>query len=120
MYPLGNDGIEMVTSLDQGTFRTPITQIDFTESDLVCGNSYLDMDDGYYPYALNGIHLVLRPLSDLTEEYAKGVGYNLFNLKFEIKNRTVQLRVFNKLCSDKYDVNSLIPAGVAIDINTLE
>ena len=66
-YPLGDGGIKIITSLNQGTFITPITQIDFNESDLVYGNSYLDKDDGYYPYNLEAIHPILRPLSDLTK-----------------------------------------------------
>lgn len=142
MYPLGNDGIKMLTSESQGGIITPITQIDFTEKDLVCGNSYLDIDEGYYPYSLNGIKLILRPISDLTEDefseqfYNTLVGNNETFGGIDEFESTIEYfadldcetflscklphDTFEFMFKNKFDVFDLISQDKAIDINTIE
>lgn len=67
--------------------------------------------------------LELRPLSDLTKEDIKAMGFKLWELDIEwIKNQGTNetpYGIIEYLLSKHYDVFGLIPAGLAIDINTL-
>jgi len=74
---------------------------------------------GFYP--IEHFKPILRPLSDLTKEMAKDCRY----VSVEHMIRSVELKhcpidIWEDLLKNHYDVFGLIPAGLAIDINTLK
>jgi hypothetical protein len=114
-YGLGAKGVKIITSKNQGEFETTINQIDFTESDLFYGNSYLDMDNGFYPYSLNGAKLILRDTEELTKEEAVELGWiDEEHLKRGIENGRITVNDMKCLIDNEYDIFNLIDNGVAV------
>ena len=62
---------------------------------------------------------ILRPLSDLTEEYSNACNYSHKDFKWEIINKNISVLVWDSLLKNHFDVFGLIDAGLAIDINTI-
>tara|TARA_R110000851_G_scaffold168032_1_gene313859 strand:- start:127 stop:573 length:447 start_codon:yes stop_codon:yes gene_type:complete len=62
---------------------------------------------------------ILKPLSDLTEEYSNSCNYSHKDFKWEIINKNISVLVWDSLLKNHFDVFGLIDAGLAIDINTL-
>ncbi len=120
-YNLGDNGIKMITSENQGEFTTPITQLDFNEDDLVYGNSYIDIDDGFYPYSLKGAKLLLVNIDQLTKEEAIELGWkDEEHLKRGIESEYITVKDQKYLTDEMYDIFGLIEKNLAVDINTLK
>jgi hypothetical protein len=61
---------------------------------------------------------ILRPLSDFN--YKDVYGYPNKTMFYEdVKNQTIMVKIWNELLIEHIDVFGLIPAGLAININTL-
>lgn len=69
---------------------------------------------------------ILRPLSDLymqkfyTLFIHTGAQYDFEVFKYDLENEKIRTGVFRLLCVNHFDVFGLIPAGLAIDINTID
>lgn len=138
-YPLGNEGIKMMTSENQGSIITPIAQMDFTEKDSICGNGYMDIDYGYYPYSINSIKLILRDL-DLTKEIEHNgekfvprtiinilskskIGASMYFIEKCLESNKLEglpFWVIQKLFEWHFDVEGLIEKGLAISYNEIK
>ena len=119
-YNLGEKGVKIITSKNQGEFETIITQIDFTETDLFYGSSYLDIDDGFYPYSLNGAKLILVDIDELTKEEAVGLGWvDEEHLKRGIESGQITQNCQKHLIEQEYDIFNLISNGFAVIKSTL-
>lgn len=65
--------------------------------------------------------IILHPLSDLTENIANKYGYcNVRLFIIGIREQEIQIKLWNNLLAEHWDVFSLINDGSAIDINTLK
>jgi hypothetical protein len=62
---------------------------------------------------------ILRPLSDLTEDYANFWNYSFRDFKWAIINKEVSVLCWHDLLSKHYDVFGLIEKGLAIDKKTI-
>ncbi len=117
-YNLGAQGVKIITSKNQGEFETTINQIDFTENDLFYGNSYLDVDKGFYPYTLNGAKLILRDTEELTKEEAVELGWvDEEHLKRGIESGRISVNDMKYLIDNEYDVLDLISKDLGVDKN---
>lgn len=77
------------------------------------GDKYYTLD--YWP-----LKPILRPLSDLTPNKLGMDDVSFYIFINNIKSGTAKYCNTIKLFEDLYDVFGLIPAGLAIDINTLD
>ena len=68
---------------------------------------------------IENVKPILRPLSDLTEEYSNSCNYSHKDFKWGIINKNISVLVWDSLLKNHFDVFGLIDAGLAIDINTL-
>lgn len=108
------------------------------------GKYGVTITDGNFPMWLNGSGFkpILRPLSDLTKDIEhngvsfvpSNVLYDQYSLKFnndgsffldyyeigETDSPFTGYAIIDQLMEWHFDIYSLIPAGLAIDINTLE
>ena len=70
--------------------------------------------DGYDIYDLYEIKPKLKPLSELPSNrwYSRVI--------WELRNKTISHKEFEKLVSERYDIYGLIDNGLAIDINEVK
>ena len=119
-YNLGEKGVKIITSKNQGEFTTVITQIDFTETDLFYGNSYLVIDEGFEPYVLNGAKLILLDIDELTKDEAVELGWvDEEHLKRGIESGKITQKCQKHLVELEYDIFNLIDNDLAVSKSTL-
>lgn len=71
-------------------------------------------------FFLNTCKPILRPLSEVSDSLFEEIGFadEQDFIQTVLDGRILQIN-FNKLLSNHFDVFGLIPAGLAVDINTL-